>query len=230
LNIEELTLATDDFKRYRAMRAFVGIDVGREPVLDETTATLFRHMLEKQELGAGIFQAEGANSAGRAQAEFPAHLPRTPRNRLPPGQDGDADRHDVRDRRGPQDRVDAQRAAQGCPWCDGAVALQRRRGGGAGTPGQPAVGVTPSHWQTPPMPIDPNPDEAFAFAMMAAALIRRLDLRHDAREAAFTELWRERRIMRAWLEREGRPGRSEAVSPSRRSADWLNRLGSSPFG
>ncbi len=35
----------------RAMRRFVGIDLGREPVPDETTICKFRHMLERHNLG-----------------------------------------------------------------------------------------------------------------------------------------------------------------------------------
>jgi len=34
-----------------AMRGFVGIDLGREPVPDETTVCKFRHLLERHELG-----------------------------------------------------------------------------------------------------------------------------------------------------------------------------------
>src|SRR6202795_5169286 len=37
------------------MRQFVGIDLGNEPVPDETTVCKFRHLLEQQDLGAGIF-------------------------------------------------------------------------------------------------------------------------------------------------------------------------------
>ncbi len=43
----------------RAMRAFVGTDLGREPVPDETTVMRFRHLLEAQQLGARIFEAVG---------------------------------------------------------------------------------------------------------------------------------------------------------------------------
>jgi transposase, IS5 family len=39
-----------------AMRSFVGIDLGREPVPDETTACKFRHLLEKHELGRQLFE------------------------------------------------------------------------------------------------------------------------------------------------------------------------------
>ena len=39
----------------RAMRQFVGIDLGREPVPDETTICKFRHLLEAHELGAQLF-------------------------------------------------------------------------------------------------------------------------------------------------------------------------------
>ena len=43
----------------RAMRAFVGIDLGREPVPDETTVMRFRHLLEHNKLGEKIFQEVG---------------------------------------------------------------------------------------------------------------------------------------------------------------------------
>ncbi len=36
--------------------AFVGIDLGREPVPDETTILKFRHLLEKHHLGKKLFQ------------------------------------------------------------------------------------------------------------------------------------------------------------------------------
>ena len=35
----------------RAMRNFVGIDLGREPAPDETTICKFRHLMEKHNLG-----------------------------------------------------------------------------------------------------------------------------------------------------------------------------------
>ena len=38
------------------LRQFVGIDLGREPVPDETTACKFRHLLEEHQLGARIFE------------------------------------------------------------------------------------------------------------------------------------------------------------------------------
>ena len=38
-----------------AMRSFVGIDLGREPVPDETTVMRFRHLLEEHQLGEKIF-------------------------------------------------------------------------------------------------------------------------------------------------------------------------------
>ncbi len=40
-----------------SMRAFVGIDLGREPAPDETTVCKFRHLLEKHALGKKLFQA-----------------------------------------------------------------------------------------------------------------------------------------------------------------------------
>jgi len=39
----------------RAMRRFVGIDLGREPVPDETTVCKFRHLLERHNLGDQLF-------------------------------------------------------------------------------------------------------------------------------------------------------------------------------
>src|SRR6187200_945108 len=38
-----------------AMRRFVGIDLGREPVPDETTVCRFRHLLEAHDLGRRVF-------------------------------------------------------------------------------------------------------------------------------------------------------------------------------
>jgi len=40
----------------RAMRHFVGIDLGREPAPDETTVCRFRRLLERHELGQAIFE------------------------------------------------------------------------------------------------------------------------------------------------------------------------------
>ena len=40
----------------RAMRLFVGIDLGREPVPDETTICKFRHLMEKHNLGDELFR------------------------------------------------------------------------------------------------------------------------------------------------------------------------------
>lgn len=39
-----------------AMRSFVGIDLGREPVPDETTVCKFRHLLESHEMGRKLFE------------------------------------------------------------------------------------------------------------------------------------------------------------------------------
>jgi transposase, IS5 family len=38
-----------------ALRGFVGIDLGREPVPDETTVCRFRHLLEEHDLGRRLF-------------------------------------------------------------------------------------------------------------------------------------------------------------------------------
>jgi IS5 family transposase len=47
----------------RAMRAFVGIDLGREGAPDETTVCKFRHRLEAHGLGEQIFALVGAHLA-----------------------------------------------------------------------------------------------------------------------------------------------------------------------
>ena len=39
------------------MRSFVGIDLGREPVPDETTVCKFRHLLEEHRLGGQMLEA-----------------------------------------------------------------------------------------------------------------------------------------------------------------------------
>ena len=49
----------------KAMRRFVGIDLGREPAPDETTICKFRHLLEANGLGEAIFQKVGEHLKGR---------------------------------------------------------------------------------------------------------------------------------------------------------------------
>jgi IS5 family transposase len=49
----------------RAMREFVGIDLGREPAPDETTICKFRHRLEKNKLGKEIFSTVNAHLASQ---------------------------------------------------------------------------------------------------------------------------------------------------------------------
>lgn len=44
-----------------AMRRFVGIDLGAEPAPDETTVCKFRHLLEKHDLAAKLFQVVNAH-------------------------------------------------------------------------------------------------------------------------------------------------------------------------
>lgn len=48
-----------------SMRRFVGIDLGREPVPDETTVCKFRHLLERHKLGQALFDRVNAQLAGR---------------------------------------------------------------------------------------------------------------------------------------------------------------------
>jgi transposase, IS5 family len=49
----------------QAMRAFVGIDLGREPVPDETTVCRFRHLLEEHDLGRRLFEEVGRHLAAK---------------------------------------------------------------------------------------------------------------------------------------------------------------------
>ena len=48
-----------------SMRRFVGIDLGREPVPDETTILNFRHLLERHELGKALFERVNRHLASR---------------------------------------------------------------------------------------------------------------------------------------------------------------------
>jgi IS5 family transposase len=48
-----------------ALRTFVGIDLGREPVPDETTVCRFRHVLETHRLGATLFETVNRHLAAR---------------------------------------------------------------------------------------------------------------------------------------------------------------------
>jgi IS5 family transposase len=47
----------------RAMREFVGIDLGREPAPDETTVCKFRHLLEQHALGGAILRTVNSHLA-----------------------------------------------------------------------------------------------------------------------------------------------------------------------
>jgi hypothetical protein len=50
------------------MRQFVGIDLGREPVPDETTVCKFRHLLEEHELGERLFERVGEHLQQKGRA------------------------------------------------------------------------------------------------------------------------------------------------------------------
>jgi transposase, IS5 family len=49
----------------QSMRAFVGIDLGREPAPDETTVCRFRHLLEAHDLGRRLFDEVNRHLAGK---------------------------------------------------------------------------------------------------------------------------------------------------------------------
>ena len=48
------------------MREFVGVDLGQERVLDETTICKFRHLLEHHELGKELFRGSYTSSTTTA--------------------------------------------------------------------------------------------------------------------------------------------------------------------
>src|SRR6476620_1655045 len=72
-----------------AMRQFVGIDLGHEPVPDETTACKFRHLLEEHQLGEQILgtvnlhlQAQGVRiTTGTIVDATILHAPSSTKNR-----------------------------------------------------------------------------------------------------------------------------------------------------
>lgn len=51
--------AEEELYESRSMCRFVGIDLGSEPVPDESMILNFRHLLEQHELGGQLFQAVG---------------------------------------------------------------------------------------------------------------------------------------------------------------------------
>ncbi len=66
----------------QAMRQFVGVALGREPVPDETTICKFRHLLEAHQLGEQLFARIGAylpptgsRSAGALSSMPPSSVP-----------------------------------------------------------------------------------------------------------------------------------------------------------
>jgi len=61
-----------------SMRRFVGIDLGREPVPDETTILNFRHLLERHDLGKPLFDRVNEHRAA------PSSMPRSSRHRVRP--------------------------------------------------------------------------------------------------------------------------------------------------
>jgi transposase, IS5 family len=74
------------------MRQFVGIDLGHEPVPDETTACKFRHLLEEHQLGEQILgtvnlhlQAQGVRiTTGTIVDATILHAPSSTKNREQP--------------------------------------------------------------------------------------------------------------------------------------------------
>ena len=58
----------------RAMRQFVGIDLGHEPVPDETTICKFRHLLEAHQLGEQLFARIGEHLAKHGRQVNPGTI------------------------------------------------------------------------------------------------------------------------------------------------------------
>ena len=85
----------------RALRRFVGIDLGREPAPDETTVCKFRHLLEEQGLGKKLFeqvneylkeQGMAVNRGTIVDATI-IHAPSSTKNRR---KEGDPEMHQTR--------------------------------------------------------------------------------------------------------------------------------------
>ena len=70
------------------LRQFVGIDLGREPVPDETTVCKSRHLLEEHDLGVEMLETVNLRkkrgvhiSRGNIVAATIIHAPSSPKNR-----------------------------------------------------------------------------------------------------------------------------------------------------
>ena len=57
----------------RAMRQFVGIDLGREPLPDETTICKFRHLLEERPGRSHLPDGRGASEVPRTESQRRNH-------------------------------------------------------------------------------------------------------------------------------------------------------------
>jgi transposase, IS5 family len=75
--------AEEAFYDSLSMRRFVGIDLGREPVPDETTILNFRHLLERHNLSQLLFDRVNQHLASRGLAAL-SSMPRSSRPRVRP--------------------------------------------------------------------------------------------------------------------------------------------------
>src|SRR4051794_28683396 len=66
-----------------SMRRFVGIDLGREPVPDETTILNFRHLLERHDLGKPLFDRVNEHLASRGLKGAGGTIPEVTNNPAP---------------------------------------------------------------------------------------------------------------------------------------------------
>ena len=101
----------------QAMRCFVGIDLGREPVPDETTVCRFRHLFEQHDLGRQLFdEVQPAHDLRTGQSVHSASASVA----LPTGvvcrnQLGKPCRHSKRRQRGPNYTVPSLVRRSTCP-------------------------------------------------------------------------------------------------------------------
>ena len=79
-------MAEDALYDSLSMRRFVGIDLGREPVPDETTILNFRHLLERHDLGKALFDRvnEHLASHGLRWLAVPSSMPPSSQHRVRP--------------------------------------------------------------------------------------------------------------------------------------------------
>jgi IS5 family transposase len=125
------------------MRGFLGIDLGQEPVPDETTVCKFRHLLEEHRLGGQMLEAVNLHlqsqgvriTTGTIVDATIIHAPRSTKNReqrrdpeMHQTKKGDQWYFGMKARGGQQDQADSygSRHRSQCGGCDRAAGVAAR--------------------------------------------------------------------------------------------------------